>query len=248
MTVAPAMWVSPYHTLKNNGTRKLWYYRFYWQEGSRTRHIHIPGGDIHHPQMRDRVSHVKRLIAAGQSSDEICRVIRSWSEERKSNFGKRSSISARKRSSISAWDLPELRVSGIYRITNKRTQEIYVGASSNIAKRWRSHCYAAHKEQRGSLSLKKSLAACGFDPSRDNVLEFLEIDILEKTTDLKSREQWWIEQLNPALNAVRSSTYPQAHQRLKQRIDVLERQIKRTENEIRTLRRQVQQLQKELNA
>lgn len=88
-TVTPAMWTGVYDVRKNNGTRRFHYYRFYWMEGDRTSHIHIPGGDINHPRVRDRVAQVEKLIQAGQSPDEICQLIRTWSDGRGSNLNRR---------------------------------------------------------------------------------------------------------------------------------------------------------------
>lgn len=86
-SAAVTMWVGSYDVRKGE-TRKFYYYRFYWMNDGKTHHAHIPGGDVNHPRVRDRVGQVERLIAAGESADEICKLIRSWSEGRGSNLNR----------------------------------------------------------------------------------------------------------------------------------------------------------------
>ena len=71
---------------------------------------------------------------------------------------------------------------GIYRIINKKTGQIYIGQSSNIEQRFRKHCNAP--------SVDVDIAVQGKD-------DFI-FDILEETEkdELDEREQFWIKSYN----------------------------------------------------
>ena len=84
------------------------------------------------------------------------------------------------------------KISGVYKITNNITGDFYIGSSCNIKQRWAVHkCVSAWKLQPNS-KLYKSMASYGLDN--------FTFEILEKTDNLKEREQYYIEQLNPSYN------------------------------------------------
>lgn len=79
-------------------------------------------------------------------------------------------------------------VAGVYKITNKRTGEFYVGSTTDFDLRWRSH--------RSSLKRNKQIEI--------NDLEFSIIEILKSeiftNEKLSEMEQHYINALNPTMN------------------------------------------------
>lgn len=68
-----AMWTAPYSAMRGG-----WYYRFYWMEGKRTRHLHIRGGNTTNAQAVANRAAVDEAIAQGKTPDEIRSLIRGW--------------------------------------------------------------------------------------------------------------------------------------------------------------------------
>ena len=106
--------------------------------------------------------------------------------------------------------------SGIYKLTFKKTGEIYVGSSINIEKRFRGHTLdiRAHALNPGCINtrhgcLKKTCFLLTCDPwDIDAVRAEFECEVLEVVEDramLLGREQYWYDALNPSLNKVRPS-------------------------------------------
>ena len=84
------------------------------------------------------------------------------------------------------------KISGVYKITNNITGDFYIGSSCNIKQRWAVHkCVSAWKLQPNS-KLYKSMASYGLDN--------FTFEIIEKTDNLREREQYWIEHLKPTYN------------------------------------------------
>ena len=82
--------------------------------------------------------------------------------------------------------------SGVYKITNIITGELYIGSSKDIESRYASHrSLSAHKRHPNS-KLYKDMSKYG----RDNFT----IEVIEETDNLKEREQYWIEYLKPSYN------------------------------------------------
>lgn len=84
------------------------------------------------------------------------------------------------------------KISGVYKITNKITGDFYIGSSKDIKLRWYIHKTPYTIKQHPNVKLYKSMAQYG----RDNFT----IEVIEETTDLREREQYWIEQLKPVYN------------------------------------------------
>ena len=84
------------------------------------------------------------------------------------------------------------KISGIYKITNTITGDLYIGSSKNIEKRWASHKSPSVHKQRPNSKLYKAMASYGLDN--------FTFEIIEKTDNLKEREQYYIEQLKPSYN------------------------------------------------
>jgi group I intron endonuclease len=76
---------------------------------------------------------------------------------------------------------------GVYAIRNIVTGQVYVGASIQVGWRWREHQWG----HRCSYALNKSWIEYGDDAIRFEVLEYVE-DI----SNLKGREQYWIDELD----------------------------------------------------
>lgn len=85
-----------------------------------------------------------------------------------------------------------MKIAGIYKVTNNITGDIYIGSSKNIEKRWATHKCLSMWKQHPNSKLYKDMASYGLDN--------FTIEVIEKTTDLHNREQYYIEQLKPAYN------------------------------------------------
>lgn len=69
-------WVEKYY-VKKNGNKEHLYYRYAWREGKKTRHKHIPGGDVSSELAQKNSALVKKAIAQGSTVDEILQLIES---------------------------------------------------------------------------------------------------------------------------------------------------------------------------
>ena len=104
-----------------------------------------------------------------------------------------------------------MKISGVYKITNSITGDFYIGSSKDIKLRWAKHkCPSIHKQQPNS-KLYKSMASYGLDN--------FTFEIIEKTDNLREREQYWIEQLKPSYNNYRAKGWDierskEAHKRI----------------------------------
>lgn len=91
------------------------------------------------------------------------------------------------------------KISGVYKITNKVTKEFYIGSSNDVKHRLAGHkCCSAWKKQ-PNFKLYKDMAEFG----RDNFI----FEIIEETSNLKEREQYWIDKLKPSYNSYRASGF-----------------------------------------
>ena len=84
------------------------------------------------------------------------------------------------------------KISGVYKITNNITGDFYIGSSKNIKHRWTQHRSPSAHKQLSNSKLYKAMAQYG----RDNFT----IEVIEETTDLHNREQYYIEYLKPVYN------------------------------------------------
>ena len=85
-----------------------------------------------------------------------------------------------------------MNISGVYQITNNITGDFYIGSSKNIKQRWANHKSPSMWKQHPNSKLYKDMASYGKD-------KFI-FEVIEETTDLKEREQYWIKQLGPTYN------------------------------------------------
>lgn len=90
-----------------------------------------------------------------------------------------------------------MKISGVYKITNVETNECYVGSSVDINRRWLEHKRPSRWKQHPNSSLYKDFQQYGFDK--------FSFEILEETTNLKEREQYYIDLLKPIYNNYRAN-------------------------------------------
>ncbi len=84
---------------------------------------------------------------------------------------------------------------GIYKITNLKTGEFYIGQSNNIEKRWRDHFCKGYGAMH-SARFQEAIDSLGRDGFAFTVIE--ECDV----SDLADRERYWIRELTPAYNTI----------------------------------------------
>ena len=88
--------------------------------------------------------------------------------------------------------MKENKIAGVYKITNTITGEFYIGSSNDVKRRWANHKSPSRWKQLPNSKLYKAMAQYGKD-------KFI-FEVIEKTDNLKEREQYWIEQLKPSYN------------------------------------------------
>lgn len=84
------------------------------------------------------------------------------------------------------------KIAGIYKITNNITGESYIGSSKNIKKRWANHKSPSQWASKPGMRLYQAFINYGLDNFK--------FEVIEETTRLKEREQYWIGALKPAYN------------------------------------------------
>lgn len=91
----------------------------------------------------------------------------------------------------------ETKISGVYKITNNITGDCYIGSSRHVKHRWSVHkCPSTWKKCPNSL-LYLDMQKYG--------LENFTFKIVEETSQLKEREQYFIDLLQPSYNNYRAS-------------------------------------------
>lgn len=79
-------------------------------------------------------------------------------------------------------------ITGIYKITNIETQQVYIGQSKNIRERWREHCKAGLQiDTPGNNKLYSNMIQYGLNNFTFELMEQCSIN------DLNERENYWIE-------------------------------------------------------
>ena len=82
--------------------------------------------------------------------------------------------------------------SGVYKITNNITGDFYIGSSKNIKHRWAQHKCLSMWKLHPNVKLYNAMAEFGLDNFK--------FEVLEETSSLREREQYWIKQLKPSYN------------------------------------------------
>lgn len=88
-----------------------------------------------------------------------------------------------------------MKICGIYSVTNKINNKIYIGQSIDIERRWQQHKYG-----KGNLILKNAIKKYGIENFEFSILE--QIDTVGKTKIeivkiLTEAEQKWFDKINP---------------------------------------------------
>lgn len=82
-----------------------------------------------------------------------------------------------------------MNISGIYKIVNTQNGKLYIGSAKNIHKRWMRHLNDLRNNNHCNILLQRSFIKYG-------ELCF-KIEIIEKTSDLLDREQYFLDKLKP---------------------------------------------------
>ena len=88
--------------------------------------------------------------------------------------------------------MKENKTAGVYKITNIITGDFYIGSSKDIKLRWYIHKRPSAQKRQPNSKLYKDMASYGLDN--------FTFEIIEKTDNLREREQYYIEQLKPSYN------------------------------------------------
>lgn len=92
--------------------------------------------------------------------------------------------------------MKENKIAGVYKITNNITNDLYIGSSKDIKSRWTDHKCVSVWKLRSGMKLYQAFIKYGLDN--------FTFEIIEETTDLHNREQYYIEKLNPSYNNYRA--------------------------------------------
>ena len=87
--------------------------------------------------------------------------------------------------------------SGIYKITNKLTNDIYVGQSINLGNRFTKYFNLSYLNNRDTLVIYRALIKYGYSNFSITILEYCNI------SDLTKREQYYMDKLNPKYNTLK---------------------------------------------
>ena len=89
--------------------------------------------------------------------------------------------------------------SGIYMLTNKLTNDIYIGQSVDISKRFRNYFNLNYIKSKGSFIISRALIKYGYYNFSVTILEYCD------KYDLIIREQYYFNKLNPQYNILKIS-------------------------------------------
>jgi group I intron endonuclease len=87
--------------------------------------------------------------------------------------------------------------SGIYMLTNKLTNDIYIGQSIDISKRFRNYFNLSYINSKNSSFINKALIEYGYSNFSLTILEYSD------KSDLIVREQYYFDKLNPQYNILK---------------------------------------------
>ena len=84
------------------------------------------------------------------------------------------------------------KISGVYKIINTITGEFYIGSSKNVKDRWAHH--------KAPSTWKKHPNSRMYQDMQKYCVDKFKFEIIEETTELKQREQYWMNLLKPKYN------------------------------------------------
>ena len=87
--------------------------------------------------------------------------------------------------------------SGIYKWTNKLTNDIYIGQSVDLAKRFIRYFNMSYLKNRETLIISRALIKYGYSNFSLEILEYCDL------VDLTEREQYYLDKLNPKYNILK---------------------------------------------
>jgi len=87
--------------------------------------------------------------------------------------------------------------SGIYMLTNKLTNDIYIGQSVDISKRFRNYFNLSYIKSKGSFIISRALIKYGYSNFSVTILEYCD------KSDLIIREQYYFNKLNSQYNILK---------------------------------------------
>lgn len=111
------------------------------------------------------------------------------------------------------------KIIGIYKITNKITNECYIGQSRNILKRWQDHYYKLDTDRTKNLHLYRAFKKYGFENFNFEIIEKCSIE------QLNEKEVYWIQyydSYNNGYNLTPGGDYSSSSQRVATRQEVIE--------------------------
>ena len=95
--------------------------------------------------------------------------------------------------------------SGIYKWTNKLTNDIYIGQSVNLANRFIKYFNLSYLKNRETLVISRALIKYGYTNFSLEILEYCDI------ADLTEREQYYLDKLNPKYNTLKIAGSSSGH-------------------------------------
>jgi group I intron endonuclease len=89
--------------------------------------------------------------------------------------------------------------SGIYMLTNKITKKIYIGLSKDLSNRFKNYFSLSYLKSKTNLIINKALIKYKYSNFSLTILEYCD------KSDLKTREQFYIDKLNPQYNILKGA-------------------------------------------
>ena len=87
--------------------------------------------------------------------------------------------------------------SGIYMLTKKLTNDIYIGQSIDISKRFINYFNLSYIKSKNSFIISRALIKYGYSNFSVTILEYCD------KSDLNLREQYYFDKLNPQYNILK---------------------------------------------
>ena len=89
--------------------------------------------------------------------------------------------------------------SGIYMLTNKVTKQIYIGLSTDLSKRFKNYFSLSYLKSKANSIINSALIKYKYSNFSLTILEYCD------KSDLKIREQFYIDKLNPQYNILKGA-------------------------------------------
>jgi group I intron endonuclease len=100
--------------------------------------------------------------------------------------------------------------SGIYKWTNKLTNDMYIGQSIDLAKRFMKYFNLSYLKNRETLVISRALIKYGYSNFSLEILEYCDI------ADLTTREQYYFDKLKPRYNTLKIAGSSLGHKHTKE--------------------------------